>query len=330
MFRNLINAQDFRYLARSIRSGRITRVFRRVLGGSRSAVQEAWNTTDNPPIQLWDIPAVHRRANLLVSGDSDTDYITYVAQKYLSHRAPMLGISLGCGTGQKELAWARRCEFVRLDAYDLAPQRIAAAQAQASACGVNAVHFHVGDIYQLEWPTRHYDIVFADQSLHHFSPLEPLCAHIRRALKQDGYLVLNEYIGPARFQWTDRQLEVVNGLLAILPAEYRVRWQDRTLKTSAHRPSRLNMILNDPSEAVESERIIPTVEKHFHVIDRRDYGGAVIQLLFADIAWKFQDDRSETRQLLALCFQAEQTLMDLGYLPSDFALLVCQPKVDSA
>jgi hypothetical protein len=85
--------------------------------------------------------------------------------------------------------------------------------------------------------------------------------------------VLNEYIGPARFQWTARQLEAVNALRELLPPRYRVRWQDRGLKRRVHRPSRLSMMLYDPSEAVESDRIVPSLDKFFAVVERRDYGG---------------------------------------------------------
>lgn len=326
MFRNLINSEDVTYFVRSIRTGRILRILQRLLRGKRRAVQDAWDTIENPPIQFWDIPAVHQRANALVSGDAQIDYITYVARKYLTARSPLTGISLGCGEGSKELTWASVCHFTHLDAYDLAPQRIVAARETARARGINNVHFHVGDIFQIDWPEQHYSVVFSDQSLHHFSPLEPLCANIRRTLKLDGYFVLNEYIGPSRFQWTDRQLEAVNGLLAILPARYRVRWQDRGLKTRVSRPSRLSMMLSDPSEAVESDKIISTVGRHFHIIERRDYGGTLTQLLFADIAWNFQNNDPETQQLLNLCFQAEQTLMDLDQISSDFTLLICQPR----
>jgi SAM-dependent methyltransferase len=298
-----------------------------VLGGRTRAVQAVWESTVQPPITFWHIPQVHQRANRLVSGDPQVDYISYVARKYLAGRS-LAGISLGCGAGHKELQWASCGNFSRLDAYDLSPQRIATAKAAARARGIDNVHFHVGDIYRLDWPPAQYDVVLCDQSLHHFAQLESLYANVRRALKPDGYFVLNEYIGPARFQWTARQLEAVNALLALLPPRYRSRWQDHGLKRRVHRPSRLSMMLYDPSEAVESDKIVPCLDKFFAVVERRDYGGTLLHPLFADIAWNFKDDRPEIQQLLQLCFEVEDAMLAQGEVTSDFALIVCKPRPD--
>jgi ubiquinone/menaquinone biosynthesis C-methylase UbiE len=327
MLRNLVNAQDLISLANAFRSGRILRYLERFTKRRSQIVQDTWDTTQNPPVQLWDIPAVHRRMNQMITGDPEVDYITYVSRKYLAPRIPLTGLSLGCGVGQKELTWASHCEYTRLDAYDLAPQRIAAAQKQARTSGATNVHFLVGDVYRVEWPARYYDVVFSDQSLHHFTPLDQLLARIRRVLKPDGYLILNEFVGPTRFQWTDRQLEVINGVLAILPPRYRVRWADRKIKRRVHRPSRLSMVLSDPSEAVEAGNILPLVEQYFEIVERRDYGGTVLHMLFADIAANFindENDEEETNRLLALCFQIEDALLESGELSSDFALMVCR------
>jgi len=329
MFRNLVNAQDLVSLANALRSGRIRRTLGRlirVIEGRSRVVRDTWGTTENPPVQFWDIPAVHRRVNQMITGDPEVDYIAYVSRKYLSPRMPLTGLSLGCGTGQKELMWASHCEYTRLDAYDLAPQRIAAAQEQASASGMTNVRFLVGDVYKVEWPAQYYDVVFSDQSLHHFTPLDRLLARIRRTLRPDGYLVLNEFVGPTRFQWTDRQLEVVNGVLAILPPRYRVRWADHKIKRCVHRPSRLSMMISDPSEAVEAGNILPLVERCFEIVERRDYGGTVLHMLFADIAANFTSDEDETARLLALCFQIEDMLLESGELSSDFTLMVCRPR----
>ena len=51
-----------------------------------------------------------------------------------------------------------------------------------------------------------YDLVLAEGALHHFTPLHAVYDKIFRALKEGGYLVINDFVGPTRFQWTDRQL----------------------------------------------------------------------------------------------------------------------------
>lgn len=326
MLNNWVNRQDLIYLIRAIRSGRVLTSLLRILKGPAYAVQETWGHTCKPPIRFWDIPAVCRRSNQLLTGDPQLDYIAFLSRKYLASRAPVTGLALGCGMGLKELTWVSHGHFAYLDAYDLSPQRIAEAQKNAHARGITSVHFQVGDIYKMVWRSQHYDVVLTDQSLHHFAPLEPLCANIRRALKPDGYLIVSEYVGPSRFQWTDRQIQVVNSLLTLLPERYRVSWQDHTIKRRIHRPSRLRMMLADPSEAVESGKIIPTLERHFEIIERRDYGGTITHPLFADIAANFDSSDSDTQRLLELCFHVEDTLLAIGELSSDFTLMVGRPK----
>jgi ubiquinone/menaquinone biosynthesis C-methylase UbiE len=319
-------------LINGLRTGSIWRTLKRLVRGSEDAVKNTWEQVEGPPSYLWNIPAVHRRANRLITGDPDLDYSVHVSQTYLEPLQPLHGLSLGCGTGKKELRWTSLCRYARLDAYDISASRIAHARSQAQAVGRSEIRYHAGDVYQADLPEAYYDAVFVDQSLHHFTPLETLLLKICRALKPTGYLVASEFIGPTRFQWTDRQLEVINGALAILPRRYRRRWTNGRLKTQVYRPSRLRMMLGDPSEAVESARIVPLLERHFEIVERRDYGGTIVHMLFDDIAHNFLDEDGkekddEARRLIELCFQIEDTLLELGDIQSDFALLICKPPV---
>jgi len=330
VYKNLVNRQDLVFLIRGLRTGSIWRTLGRLARRDGSAVKETWERVEGPPSYMWNIPSVRRRATRLITGNADIEYPAYISRKYLSPLQPLRGLSLGCGGGNKELSWADICRYERLDAYDISETRIAHARAQAEAAGRSEVHYHVADVHRIDWPQGHYDAVFADQSLHHFAPLEPLLLRIRSALKPTGYLVASEFVGPTRFQWTDRQLEVINGLLAVLPRRYRRRWSDGRLKSRVHRPSLLSMMLGDPSEAVESGRIAPLLEQHFEIVERRNYGGTIVHMLFDDIAHNFLDENGrekgeEARRLIDLCFQVEDVLLEMGDIQSDFAMFVCRP-----
>jgi len=330
MFNNLVNRQDLHFLVNGLRTGSIWRTLKRLARGSEEAVKATWEQVEGPPSYLWSIPAVCRRASRLITGDPDLEYPVYVSRTYLDPLQPLRGLSLGCGTGEKELHWTSLCRYVRLDAYDISASRIAYASSQTQAAGRLEINYHAADVYQVDWPEGYYDIAFVDQSLHHFTPLETLLLKIRCALKPTGYLVASEFIGPTRFQWTDRQLEAINGVLAILPPSYRRRWSNGKIKKRVYCPSRLSMILGDPSEAVESAQIVPLLERHFEIVERRDYGGTIIHPLFSDIAHNFlgedgQERDEEARRLLELCFHIEDTLLELGDIQSDFALFICKP-----
>src|SRR5207237_3019737 len=109
----------------------------------------------------------------------------------------------------------------RLDAYDLADGAIEQARRLASAAGLRGVHYHIADLDTLALPAASVDAVFAHQSVHHVERLEALYATVRDSLRPGGVFHLHEFVGPSRFQWTDAQLRLVNGLLDELPARLR-------------------------------------------------------------------------------------------------------------
>jgi hypothetical protein len=135
--------------------------------------------------------------------------------------------------------------------------------------------------------------------------------------------VANEFIGPTRFQWTDRQLSGVNELLDTFPAEYTTLFASTVPRPKAIRPSKLAMWLSDPSEAVESSNIMPLLEKLFHVREVRGYGGTILHLLFSGIAHHFINPDDAGRRLMDACFAAEDRLLDSRQLDHDFALIIC-------
>ena len=322
MFDNLISLDDARRLAEKVRQG----YARRLLGAfSRTDARTAaaWRHTGHPPKHWGSIPAVRRRWNRLVTGDADLEPAAYVAQTYLAGRAPLAGLAVGCGTGANERRWAATGAFARIDAYDLSAPRIAAARRAAAEAGLGAVlHFEAADVRSLALPRHGYDVLLAENALHHFTPLEPVLDRLAAALRPGGLVVVRDFVGPARFQWTDRQLEAVAGLLRVLPAAYRQRWRSGTVKTRHFRPGRLAMRLSDPSEAAESDRIRPLLRARFRPVEERPFGGTVLHLLFDDIAHHFLDDTAETRRWLDLCFAAEDALLASGELPSDFVFAV--------
>ena len=65
------------------------------------------------------------------------------------------------------------------------------------------------------------------------------------------------------------------------------------------------MSVIDPSEAADSESIIPSIHKNFRIIEEKMLGWDITYLLFKDIAHNFMKDDEETKQLLTKIFQME-------------------------
>ena len=327
MFNNLVNIHDIPLFIEKVRQGRLTNILSRIVSRRYDWAVKAWDHLKYAPKNWWDILEVMRRWNRMITGDAGTDYFSHFMTRYYRGRSSLRALSLGCGTGHRELDLAGLGQFIRIDAVDRSRKRIAHASFKSRERGFDRIiRYEVGNVFSMEFCDSCYDLIIVEQSLHHFSPLERILLRIEKALKPDGYLLFNEFAGPSRFQWTDRQLEAVNGLLSLLPERYRMRWKSRTIKKRVHRPGRLSMILYDPTEAVESSRILPLMHDVFDVVEIAGYGGTVLQLLFNDIAHNFLSNDDETRRLLKMCFDAEDELLESGRLESDFVVGVCRKR----
>jgi ubiquinone/menaquinone biosynthesis C-methylase UbiE len=260
----------------------------------------------------WIIPAVRRRWNERITGNPEKIYEDYFVEKYLKGQSGLRMLSLGCGIGSHERNLARhRDTFQQIDAYDIAPNLIQRANAIADAEGLSNIQFHCADVNQLPLEEQAYDLIFFHSSIHHFLHLDHLMGTLLpRALKADGYLLLNDYWGPDRLQWSPAQIREVNRLLQIIPKEKRRRFRSRLYKSSVSGPGWLRMRLSDPSEAAEASQIQPLLRKHYQTLEETPIGGSILMPLLKDIAHHFVEDSSENQTILQELFAAEDQFLE--------------------
>ena len=84
--------------------------------------------------------------------------------------------------------------------------------------------FSINDITTFEFKKNHYDIIVFDMILHHIKNVGNLLEKVKYSLKNDGLLLINEYVGPNRFQYTKEQLHKSNQILKTIPKNFRKRW----------------------------------------------------------------------------------------------------------
>jgi SAM-dependent methyltransferase len=319
MFGNFINGRDFSDVCRKLPRLK-AKVQARLGGGAQQVVAQHWDGAQQQP-SFWDVPAVKRRINRLISGDEQVGYQAYFAGKYLAGRHDLVGFSVGCGAGERELVWARTGAFARIEAVDISPASIAKARQASTAQGLDGIlSFTVGDALSPASEVRAFDVIFGEGSLHHLSPLAAILRRYHDWLKPGGLFFIHEFVGPTRFQWTARQLEAINGMLALLPARFRTEWRSTTVRPSAVRPSILRMLIGDPSEAIESSRLLPLLRQMFQEVELRPIGGTMIHMLLHGIAHHFTAETPESCKWLDLCFALEDLLLEQGELDSDFVV----------
>lgn len=325
MFNNVINRHDIANGLRKLATGRGGALMAAMWKRPETRVVDAWSREETPPCDWWCIPEVQRRWNRMISGDPEVDYIEHVRRTCLAGRSGLRGWSIGCGTGHVERAWAATGLFRELEGTDVTEGSIRAARRAAEQAGLaDVLRYRVDDVAAMSLPAGGYDVVLGVHSLHHLTPLAALFPRFRDALAPDGWFIINEFVGPDRFQWTDQQLGAINDVLSRMPPRLKTLWKSEAIKRPLHRPGRLAMILRDPSEAVESSRILPELRRHFDVREVRGYGGAILHMLLAGIAHHFTGDDPEAAHWLSICFETEDRLLAEGLIQHDFVVAVAR------
>ena len=94
------------------------------------------------------------------------------------------------------------------------------------------------------------------------------------------------------------------------------------LKTQMRRADPQAVIALDPSEAIHSGAIVQACAARFETVERRDFGGTLLQFMLADIAANFDPDEPRDVALLRLMSLLETELIRCGAIDSDFIYAV--------
>lgn len=295
-------------------------------------VADFWGLAENTSIQNgkcfhWmESPMVQDRINKKISGDKDVDWVSYVINKYLCDMNNKTALSLGCGIGNLERDLQRRKIFKVMEAIDVSEGAISQAKKLVEDFG-DMINYSIGDVNSIKLERNKYSVVFFCSSLHHVQNIEHVLDEVKKTLVSDGILIIYEYIGPSQFQLTNTQTSIINQVIDILPPIYRTSIKNQNQLKPYHVPSTkeyMNKV--DPSEAIRSSEIVKILKKKFLIIERKDFGGTLLQFLLQDIAGNFNPGDIKDATVLKLLFYIEDSLINSGALSSDFTFMVLGKK----
>jgi SAM-dependent methyltransferase len=274
-------------------------------------------------------PEVQRYINRRCSGDPERTWLDHFRDRYAAGRRIPEVLNLGCGDGALERELIARGFADSYVGYDVSAECIERATATVGRDHPTA-RFLNADLNHVTLPREAFDVAFFSHALHHIERLEHLCEEARAALRPDGFLLVNEFIGPSRHQWTDFQLQVCNRLLDALPEHLRLdisRLPERVPRPRISRISVAEWLRCDPSEAVRSAEIVPAIERSFEILERRDFGGTVLQKLLENIAGNFLPENPDQSAIVRVLIELESVLIETGLLTSDFTYIVARPRM---
>jgi SAM-dependent methyltransferase len=317
-------------------SGRLL-AFRRQTHSHKLKVASRWSglasdtfVHDLERVSWTGIPQVHLNHNYLITGSREIYWVDWMRQRFFPDGRAGDTLSLGCGAGHLDRIFKQHeFTFRSFTGIDISEEAIARARVLAHEVGLApTIRYEAADLNGIELPARSFDFIYFFQSLHHIEALEHVLEQCRRALRPDGLLLINEFVGPSRFQWTARQVEIASQVLGLLPEDLRRDLQRGGLKIAIECPTVHYMVRHDPSEAVRSGEIEGLVKAYFDVVDEWNWGGTLNHLVFQHIAANFDPANPYHRSIVELLIHHENVLIQEGNLPSDFKVFLARLKED--
>jgi SAM-dependent methyltransferase len=255
--------------------------------------------------------AILMHLNERATGDPARDWLSSWAHRWFAGDALRV-LVLGCGEGWLERAVAQWPFVARIDAVDFAADAVA--RAKEAAKGIDKIHYGVLDLDRDVLPPDTYDVVVAHSVLHHVTNLEHAYAQLERTMRANATLIVNEYVGPNRFQYSDDVLSIINTLLACIG------------QPPKQRPTVEEMMANDPTEAVRSEELLAFTERTFEVLERKNIGGTILQHLLYETIAGFRFENPRERSILEMLCTIEAMLVDSARVPCDYVILAARKK----
>lgn len=229
--------------------------------------------------------------------------------------------SPACGNGFKELGLARALPDRQFVASDIADRALEHARQAAASEGLSNIEFVHMDANDVDLGKATFNAIAGMGAIHHIEQLEGFWAACRRALRPGGVIMGQEYIGANRLQWTEAQVaEGDCALRDIVPSEHKVH------HTRVRATPVAEMMMLDPSEAVRSRDILPTLrDAGFELFGYAGGGGALLQPVLMSQIHTFDPTRWDHNLVLARLFAEEDRLMREGRLEDDFCMFVTKP-----
>lgn len=220
-------------------------------------------------------------------------------------------LSIGCGLARKEFYLLKNNIVGSFDFYDLSEQRVLLVREYAKKHNLNhRVNVECSDPL-LTNNYKTYDLIFWTGALHHMRDMDYAMRWCNQHLRKGAIIFFHEYVGPNYLQFSDSELRLANSIRSLLPDDIFYIPDSNKQHPRIIGNIGLDKILKcDPSEAVQSELIIPLLSKYFSSVKTIDLGGLVWFLALRNLYKNFENKNLD---LLKKLLQLDIALIDAGF-----------------
>ena len=265
---------------------------------------------------FWDIPYVKKRWNRLLSGNDKVDIVDFFKDNLLKGKSGLKLLSLGSGTCDTEIKLAKCDIFKSILCVDLSKDSIRQARNEIAQENLKNIDVVCADIYKFDFNDAAFDVVLFKSALHHFKNIEHLLLEkVSPNMSENGLLIIDEYVGPNRLQYSKKQILTINKGIQLIPKKFRKIHKTPFYKNRISGSGVIRMKLSNPSECIDSESILPTIHKMFIPLIEKPMGSNILMYALKDIAHHFYTINSEKKEILDALFALEDDF--LIHNPSD-------------
>lgn len=114
---------------------------------------------------------------------------------------------------------------------------------------------------------------------------------------------------------------------------FKRRWEQRKAERSGQHilkdaiafPTVNDILAFDPSLAVRSGEIVSVLQRNFTILEKKGWGGCILQFLLAGLEHNFPLEDSQGTAVLEMLIDIEETLVKTGVLDDDFMYIAAKP-----
>ncbi|MDO9261054.1 MAG: class I SAM-dependent methyltransferase [Flavobacteriaceae bacterium] len=272
--------------------------------------KSTFNSINIDSSNWWIIPMIKQRWNKLITGNPNISYEEYISNEIFKEYKSFKIVSIGSGICSHELLLAELNPHWKIDCIDISNKLLDKAQEIALNKKLFNISFICENIYKYELPDNFYDAILFHSSLHHINQIEDFISNkINDKLKPKGKLIINEYVGVNRLQYSKKQIDAINVGIQLIDKKYRKIFKTNSYKSHYYGAGLIRMIISDPSECIDSEKILPAIYKHFNVLIERPLGGNILMNVLKDISHHFVKMDNEKEEILKKIFEFEDSYL---------------------
>lgn len=236
---------------------------------------------------------------------------------------PLRIVSIGAGNCDCELVVARLlCERgingFRIECLDITQAMLERGRALADEAGLGQHFAFVNADFNRWQPDGHYDVVIANQSLHHVVELEALFDAVAQAIGDDGIFITSDMIGRnGHMRWPEA-LEIVQEYWQELPEPYRYNVQLRR-----HEAEFGNWDCSaEGFEGIRAQDILPLALQRFGFDLFIGYGNLIDPFIDRGFGPHFDPQRDADRELIDRIHARDEAEMLAGRIKPTHMLAV--------